>query len=123
MSYGYGNYNQFQQNRPVFYKALPIANEAEMNNYTVDFNGTPTYFHNQMSNEIYVRQFDMRTGLTSTQKFVKFEPISTPVEENKEEKKDVYKEELDAIYGKLNGLEETIRKINRDDIKGVKNAK
>lgn len=111
----YGNY------RPVFYKALPIANEAEMNNYTVDFNGTPTYFHNQMTNEIYVKQFDMRTGLTSTQKFVKFEPISTPVEESKEEnKKDVFKEELDAIYGKLNGLEETIRKINRDDIKGVK---
>jgi hypothetical protein len=63
----------------------------------------------------------MRTGLTSTQKFVKFEPISTPVKESKEEnKKDIYKEELDAIYGKLNGLEETIRKINRDDIKGVK---
>ena len=29
--------------RPMFYKALPIANEAEMNNYTVDFNGMPTY--------------------------------------------------------------------------------
>jgi hypothetical protein len=115
----YGNF------RPVFYKALPIANEAEMNNYTVDFNGTPTYFHNQMTNEIYVKQFDMRTGLTSTQKFVKYEPTDKPENENKEENnKDVYKEELDAIYGKLNGLEETIKKLNKnDDIKGVKNAK
>ena len=106
----YGNY------RPLFYKALPIANEAEMNNYTVDFNGTPTYFHNQMTNEIYVRQFDIRTGLTTSQKFVRFETSNKPIEESKEEnKKDVFKEELDTIYGKLNGLEE---KIN--DIKGVK---
>lgn len=111
--------------RTMFYKALPIANEAEMNNYTVDFNGMPTYFHNQATNEIFVRQFDFRTGLTTTQKFVKFEPSSTPVNESKEENnKDVLKEELDAIYGKLNGLEETIKKLNKnDDIKGVKNAK
>lgn len=111
--------------RPMFYKALPIANEAEMNNYTVDFNGMPTYFHNQATNEIYVKQFDIRTGLTSTQKFVKFEPSSTPVKESKEEnKKDAFKEEFDAIYGKIDGLQEAIKNISRNnDIKGVKNAK
>ena len=111
--------------RPMYYKALPIANEAEINNYTVDFNGMPTYFHNQATNEIYVKQFDIKTGLTSTQKFVKFEPASKPMAESKcENKKDIYKDELDAIYGKLNGLEEVIKKINKnDDIKGVKNAK
>ena len=116
---------QPQYARPMFYKALPIANEAEMNNYTVDFNGMPTYFHNQATNEIFVRQFDFRTGLTTTQKFVKYELTDKPENENKEENnKDVYKEELDAIYGKLNGLEETIKKLNKnDDIKGVKNAK
>lgn len=107
--------------RPLYYKALPIANDAEMNNVTVDFNGTPTYFHNQMTNEIYVKQFDMRTGLINTQKFVKFEAVQKPDEEKKE---DLYKEELNAIYGKINGLEETIKSITKsDDIKGVKNAK
>ena len=119
MTYNFGNYNQYQQNRQMFYKAIPIANESDMNNITVDFNGTPTYFHNQMTNEIYVRQFDIRTGLTTTQKFVRFEPSNKPIEESKQENsKDVFKEELDAIYGKINGLEE---KLN--DIKGVKNAK
>lgn len=115
----YGNF------RPIFYKALPIANDAEMNNYTVDFNGTPTYFHNQMTNEIYVKQFDMRTGLTSLQKYIKFEQDSKPVNESKEENnRDVLKEELDAIYGKIDGLQEAIKKLNKnDDIKGVKNAK
>ena len=116
MTYGFGNYNQYQQNRQMFYKAIPIANESDMNNITVDFNGTPTYFHNQMTNEIYVRQFDIRTGLTTTQKFVRFEPSNKPIE-GSENNRD-YKEELEAIYGKINGLEE---KIN--DIKGVKNAK
>lgn len=111
--------------RPMFYKALPIANEAEMNNYTVDFNGMPTYFHNQATNEIFVRQFDFRTGLTTTQKFVKSEPSSKPKLESKEENNiDLYKKELDAIYGKIDGLQEAIKKLNKsDDIKGVKNAK
>lgn len=111
--------------RPMFYKALPIANEAEMNNYTVDFNGMPTYFHNQATNEIYVKQFDIRTGLTSTQKFIKFEPSSKPNLGSKEENsKDVFKDELNAIYGKIDGLQEAIKNISRNnDIKGVKNAK
>ena len=110
--------------RPMFYKALPIANEAEMNNYTVDFNGMPTYFHNQATNEIFVRQFDFRTGLTTTQKFVKSEPSIKPNLESKEKTKDLYKEELNAIYGKIDGLQEAIKNISRNnDIKGVKDAK
>lgn len=115
----YGNF------RPIFYKALPIANDAEMNNYTVDFNGTPTYFHNQMTNEIYVKQFDMRTGLTSLQKYIKFEQDSKPVEEKKEEAdRDLYKENFEALNGRLSGLEKMIENLQKkDDIKGVKNAK
>jgi hypothetical protein len=108
-----------------FYKALPVTSEAEMNTYTVDFNGMPTYFHNQATNEIFVRKFDFRTGLTTTQKFVKSEPSSKPNLESKEENNiDLYKEELNAIYGKIDGLQEAIKNISRNnDIKGVKNAK
>ena len=116
---------QPQYARPMFYKALPIANEAEMNNYTVDFNGMPTYFHNQATNEIFVRQFDFRTRLTTTQKFIKSEPSSTPVNESKEENnRDLYKADFEALNGRLNGLEKMIENLNKkDDIKGVKNAK
>ena len=118
------------QYRPqqVFYKALPVASEAEMNTFTVDFNGMPTYFHNQATNEIYVKQFDIRTGLTTTQKFIKFEGDSKPNLASKD-KEDIntYKNELNAIYGKLDGLEEIINNLKvaetKNDIKGVKNAK
>jgi len=113
----------------AFYRALPVMSEAEMNTYTVDFNGMPTYFHNQATNEIYVKQFDIRTGLTTTQKFIKSEGNSKPNFESKPEKDiSTYKDELNAIYGKLDGLQESINKIKiaeqkNNDIKGVKNAK
>ena len=119
----------FNSYRPMqmFYKALPVTSEAEMNTYTVDFNGMPTYFHNQATNEIYVKQFDIRTGLTTTQKFIKFEPDSKPNNESKDaDNINLYKEELNAIYSKLDGLEERFKKLtvnNNQDIKGAKNAK
>ena len=115
------------QYRPqqVFYKAMPVASEAEMNTYTVDFNGMPTYFHNQATNEIYVRQFDIRTGLTTTQKFIKFEGDSKPINESKSEDNiSLFKEDFEALNDRLNSLERMIENLQRkDDIKGVKNAK
>ena len=118
------NYLQQPQYRPqqVFYKALPVTSEAEMNTYTVDFNGMPTYFHNQATNEIYVKQFDIRTGLTTTQKYIKFEHDSKPVSESKEEiNKNIYEEDFNALNERLDGLERLIKNINIE--KGVKNAK
>lgn len=112
------------QYRPqqVFYKAMPVASEAEMNTYTVDFNGMPTYFHNQATNEIYVRQFDIRTGLTTTQRFIKSEGDSKPINESKtEDNISLFKEDFNALNKRLNGLEKMIEDLK--DIKGVKNAK
>ena len=109
----------------MFYKALPVTSEAEMNTYTVDFNGMPTYFHNQASNEIYIKQFDIRTGLTTTQKFIKFEADNKPNNESKtEDNINLFKEDFEALNSRLNGLEKMIENLQRkDDIKGVKNAK
>jgi hypothetical protein len=46
------------------------------------------------------------------------------LESKKENNRDLYKEELNAIYGKIDGLQEAIKNISRNnDIKGVKNAK
>lgn len=116
---------QFRPQMQSIYKALPVTSEAEMNTYTVDFNGMPTYFHNQATNEIYVKQFDIRTGLTTTQKFIKFEGDSKPISESKiENNKDIYKEDFEAINGRLNGLQKMIENLQRkEDIKGVKNVK
>ena len=105
------NYNSLAyqpQFRPqmTFYKALPVTSEAEMNTYTVDFNGMPTYFHNQATNEIYVKQFDIKTGLTTTQKYIKFEADSKLINESKNEKGiNTYKEDFNALNERLNRIE------------------
>ena len=115
----------FYRPQQTFYKALPVTSEAEMNTYTVDFNGMPTYFHNQATNEIYVKQFDIRTGLTSTQKFIKFEANSKPkIESLDEEHINLFKEDFNALNERLFSLEHKIDNLQKkDDIKGVKNVK
>jgi hypothetical protein len=126
------NFNTYQQFQPQYrqmqmvYKAMPVTSEAEMNTYTVDFNGMPTYFHNQATNEIYVKQFDIKTGLTTTQKYIKFERANKPVEENKTEiDRSIYSENFNALNERLDSLEKLIKnfQVNSNDIKGVKNVK
>ena len=101
--------NYLPQFRPQMtgYKVLPVSSEIEMNNITVDFNGTPTYFHNQNLNEIYVKQFDIKTGLTTTQKFIKSDNAGheiTGVKSDFDIK--TYQEELNALKDRLTALEE-----------------
>lgn len=91
------------------YRAIPVSSEAEMNNITVDFNGTPTYFHNQNLNEIYVKQFDIKTGLTSIQKFIKADGTET-AENDKNGHIDIktLEENLTALNERVNSLSEII---------------
>ena len=104
------NYLQYPQ-RQMGYKVVPIANEMEMQNITVDFNGNPTYFHNQNSNEIYVKQFDIRTGLTTTQKFIKSDNAGHDLTGvNPETGLNIYEEKLDAINDRISGLYELLDK-------------
>ena len=99
----------FQQYRQLGFKVVPVANEMEMNNITVDFNGNPTYFHNQNLNEIYVKQFDIKTGLTTTQKFIKFDVNnnSSSAENNKIDMS-VYDDKFNAINERIDSLYELI---------------
>jgi len=93
------------------FKVVPVANEFEMNNITVDFNGTPTYFHNQNSNEIYVKQFDIKTGLTTTQKFIHSDGANGDLTQVKpEESINLYEEKFNAINERLDGLYELLDK-------------
>ena len=95
------------QYRPMVYRALPVSSESEMNAITVDFNGMPTYFHNQQTNEIYVKQFDIKTGLTTIQKFIKSDGTEKPSgDENPSIDMSLYDEKLNAITDRLTALEE-----------------
>ena len=91
-----------------FYKITPVSSEADISRYTIDFSGSPTYFYNQAANEIIVKQFDMRTGVISSQKFIR--------EHQPEETKNPYEEQFKSITDRLDSIEETIQK-------GGKNAK
>lgn len=103
--------NYMPQYRPMVYRTLPVSSEAEMNSITVDFNGTPTYFHNQLTNEIYVKQFDIKTGLTTTQKFIKSD--GTEGQEPKGNvKSDIdYSENFNAINDRIDVLKSMIEKL------------
>lgn len=103
------NYLPQPQFRSIGYRIIPIANEFEMNNVTVDFNGTPTYFHNQNTNEIYTKQFDIKTGLTTTQKFIHSDNAGQDLkEENPSIDINTYDEKINAINERLDGLAELI---------------
>lgn len=113
--------NYYNRPQQMIYRAIPVSSEAEVNNITVDFNGMPTYFHNQVTNEIYIKQFDIKSGLTTIQKYIKFEADSKPNNESKEaEKENVLEKQINALNDRIDGLKLMIEKMN---VKEVKNAK
>ena len=105
-----------QPMRSTGYRVIPIANEFEMNSITVEFNGTPTYFHNQNTNEIYAKQFDIKTGLTTTQRFIRADNAQAPnSKDNTQPDTDLYTEKIDKLNERLDTLYEMF-----EDRKGKK---
>lgn len=102
----------YQQFRPVGYKIIPIANDLEMGSITVEYNGTPTYFHNQSTDDIYVKYFDIKTGLTPTIKYVRSDKVNqgeqnnTAAEVNYDEQFKAVNERLDSVVEALKQQEE-----------------
>lgn len=97
--------------KPMVYRALPVSSEMEANNITVDFSGMPTYLHNQQANEIYVKQFDIKTGVTTMQKFVKSDGTEGETTENKPDFDiNVYNEKINSLNERINDLEKMLEK-------------
>ena len=122
------NFNQYgqpyqQQFQPrVNLKILPVTNRQEANSTQVDYSGVPTFFYNQTTGEIYKKQFDIQTGLATFQEFKRSgEPF---IGENDSTDSNLSKEDLNAILSRIDGLEETLKKLIKiEEPKGVKNAK
>lgn len=116
MAFGYSYMNQYPyQTQPQFYRVIPISSIDEANKMPVDFNGTPTYFHNQATNEIYIKQFDVKTGLSNLQVF------SRALKGDKTEKNiNPYEEDFNAIKQKLDTLTEMFNKDEEENEKPKK---
>ena len=101
------------QQQMQFYRIIPIASKADTSKVLADFNGTPVYFHNQNTNEIYIKQFDVKTGMTTLQEFKR---TDGEVEET-----NLYAKEFDEINKSIADLRDCVEKISVE--KGGKNAK
>lgn len=115
MSYNYNPYlPQYQSQQHLIYKMLPVSSIEEINSTPVDFNGAPTYFHNQPTDEIYIKQFDVRTGLSNLQVYNRKINESKPKNENPLEKDlNVIKQRLDTLEKALSNNEEPEEKPKR----------
>lgn len=101
-------YPQFSQ--PIGFKVVPVANIEEANASQVDLNGNPVFFYNKGKNEIYVKQFNLQTGLADFYTFSK-------VEATEEVPQIVTKEDVKLINEKIDGLYSILEKPK----KAVKN--
>ena len=91
------------QNQHQVYKLIPISSIEEANSTPVEFNGSPTYFHNQATNEIYIKQFDVKTGLSNLQVFSRNLTNTTP-----KNNINTFEKDLDIIKQKLEALEKAL---------------
>jgi len=116
MNYSNGGYNynpyypQPQQMTPQVnsiqtYKIIPISNKNDTNAAIADFNGTPIYFHNQSNNEIYIKQFDVKTGVTTLQEFKR---VESPLSDDKDTNNvNIYKNDFQSLNDKIDSLQKT----------------
>ena len=117
-NYPYQNYKQnYIQPFNQGCKVIPIANENELNNITVDYTGLPSYFHNQQTNEIFIKQFDMRTGITNIQKFIKADNAQCDLSKVKDnEGINECKKEINALNERINDLKQLIEKNKEEKV-------
>ena len=90
----------------TYFKMIAVTNEQEANATPVDImNGTPTFFYNKSSNEIYMKQ-SLPNG---TANFVKFGLLrQADLRENTSSNANLYDDKLNAINDKLDTLLATV---------------
>lgn len=127
----YATQQQQQSQQQNTNAVIPVSNKEEATATPVDLvNGTPTFFYNKGKNEIYVKQFDVQTGMATIKTFVKLEHDSKPENESKNNfdietyKKDInyLKSGIDSLHKMLaeNILEEETEEYIKPKRKGSK---
>lgn len=60
---------QFSQGQNLGFRTLPVTNIDEANATQADLSGNPIFFYNKAQNEIYLKQFNINTGLADFKVF------------------------------------------------------
>ena len=91
--------SQFAQQSAQSFSTIPVTSIEEANAYRVDLYGTPTFFYNAGSNEIYLK----RTNQTGLADFIVFKRAENELETNKEEEDNfkIINEKLDNLQSML----------------------
>lgn len=92
----YQNFRPAQAGHGVFV----VSRIEEAQSLLPDYGGNPSFFYNNVQNEIYVKQFDVKTGLVNLRRFVESkEPVKT--QNNKlEEEINLLKKEIQRLSSK-----------------------
>ena len=107
MNYGF---NPLFNTQPQGFATLPVSNIQEANSFRVSMDGTPTYFHNMATGEIYVKRHNRMTNLCDFETYTKVVP--TQIDSITLE---VLNQKLDTICASLNPVEEKKTKEVKND--------
>ena len=100
--------SQFVQQQTQTFNIIPVTSVEEANAYRVDLYGTPTFFYNAGSNEVYLK----RTNQTGLADFIVFKRVEVEVEAEKEDNFKIINEKLDNLQ---NLLEVKNKKVVKND--------
>ena len=89
--------SQFVQQQTQTFNIIPVTSVEEANAYRVDLYGTPTFFYNAGSNEVYLK----RTNQTGLADFIVFKRVEVEVEVEKEDNFKIINEKLDNLQNLL----------------------
>lgn len=72
-------YNPVPPQQPqIQFKIIPVTNKNEADAFIPDVSGSPLFFFNRGTNEIYMKQLDLQTGLAVFKEFTE-KSVATPV--------------------------------------------
>ncbi len=107
-NYGYG-FNPMTTTQQSFL-TLPVSNIQEATSYRVSLDGTPTYFHNMSTGEIYLKRTNRQTGTCEFEVFTKVMP-----EKVNSITLETLNQKIDGIYTLLNPVEEKkVKEVKND---------
>ncbi len=95
-----------QQTQQVVNAVIPVSAKEEATATPIDLiNGTPTFFYNKGKNEIYLKQFDVKTGAAVLKTFIQLEGDSMPEKASKIDLDiDTYKKDINYLKSGIDSL-------------------